>query len=46
MHPFQIEWRCSDKDNGLQVFVDDTEVFVTVGNKNTSNHFAFALNYV
>ncbi|XP_023819492.2 uncharacterized protein LOC101155537 isoform X2 [Oryzias latipes] len=27
----KIEWRCSDKDNGLKVFVDDTEVFVTVG---------------
>uniref|UniRef100_A0A3B3IFZ7 Si:ch73-105b23.6 n=1 Tax=Oryzias latipes TaxID=8090 RepID=A0A3B3IFZ7_ORYLA len=26
----KIEWRCSDKDNGLKVFVDDTEVFVTV----------------
>ncbi|KAF6735252.1 Fibrillin-1 [Oryzias melastigma] len=27
----KIEWRCSDKDNGLQVFVDDTEISVKVG---------------
>ncbi|XP_035848373.1 fibrillin-1 [Sander lucioperca] len=27
----KIEWRCVEKENGLQIFVDDVEVPVTVG---------------
>ncbi|XP_077352507.1 sushi domain-containing protein 2-like [Festucalex cinctus] len=28
----KIEWRCAEKGEGLQLFIDNLEIFVTVGN--------------
>ena len=37
MYLFQIEWICSEKGDGLRVFVDDVEVPVTVGNNDITH---------
>lgn len=37
MYHSQIEWRCAKKGDGLQVFVDNIEVPVTVGNDNLTH---------
>lgn len=43
MFYIQIEWRCTEKGDGLRVFVDNVEVRVIIGNDNSHSYILYEI---